>query len=583
MSLHTLAKHVQQKGRGKDQMLVHMTPREVQGLQALAKANGGSLTINPETGLAEAGFLEEILPMVAMAAATYFTAGAAAPALSAALGSTMAGGAAAGALAGAGVGAIGAAAQDKDVGKGALFGGIGGAISGGMGAYDGALSADLFSSAGATPAVTPTVSPDVVNKVALDTSFTGQIPGASGAPIDVNSGLAGYPSVPPGTMPPGLNAPTPVSPTQAGIDASRLTGQARIDALTKLDPSANAFGNAPASGAEQSLYSAENLARPTEVGDIYRPRVPTPSDEDKAKVDVAKSYYSTMGLPGKTMTQALPALAANIGMNEQSGVMPEEDPYKSASTLSPNFQGYTPRQPKPYYQAQYTRYAAGGGLMDAYQAGGPVERMSQMNTALNPQGGLYPQGMVDKTQYAVPTQRPTSMEVLDAGAQRTFNNGGSAKEKKQRANLTADRTMAAMSADQAGIAMLNNARYGANMTGVAPLRSSRTLGDLPNVVGAARGGLADLGGYSDGGRMLKGPGDGMSDSIPGIIGRKQPARLADGEFVVPADVVSHLGNGSTDAGARRLYAMMDRARQARTGKKKQAPAVNADKILSRVA
>jgi hypothetical protein len=294
------------------------------------------------------------------------------------------------------------------------------------------------------------------------------------------------------------------------------------------------------------------------------------------------SYYSTMGVPGKAMTQALPGMTADIGMNTPEGP-PGVEPYQSASTLSPDFQGYTPRQPKPYYQAQYTRYAASGGLMDAYQAGGPVERMSQMNTALNPQGGLYPQGMVDKTQYAVPTQRPTSMEVLDAGAQRTFNNGGSAKEKKQRANLTADRTMAAMTADQAGIAMLNNARYGANMTGARPLRSSSTLGNLPNVVGAARGGLADLGGYSDGGRMLKGPGDGMSDSIPGIIGRKQPARLADGEFVVPADVVSHLGNGSTDAGAKRLYAMMDRARQARTGKKKQAPAINANKILSRVA
>jgi hypothetical protein len=313
-----------------------------------------------------------------------------------------------------------------------------------------------------------------------------------------------------------------------------------------------------------------------EFGDAFKP---TPQ---------APSYYSKLGSGmGDTATkgfiQAAPGIGADIGMNQQNMGMPGEEPYRSQATLSPDFQGYTPRQPKPYYQAQYTRYAASGGLMDAYQAGGPVERMSQMNTAINPQGGLYPQGMVDKTQYAVPTQRPTSMEVLDAGAQRTFNNGGSAKEKKQRASLTADRTMAAMSADQAGIAMLNNARYGANMTGAAPLRVSKTLGDLPNVVGAARGGLADLGGYSDGGRMLKGPGDGMSDSIPGIIGRKQPARLADGEFVVPADVVSHLGNGSTDAGARRLYAMMDRARQARTGKKKQAPAVNADKILSRVA
>jgi hypothetical protein len=95
----------------------------------------------------------------------------------------------------------------------------------------------------------------------------------------------------------------------------------------------------------------------------------------------------------------------------------------------------------------------------------------------------------------------------------------------------------------------------------------------------AKGGMADLGGYSDGGRMLKGPGDGMSDSIPGVIANKQPARLADGEFVVPADVVSHLGNGSTDAGAKRLYAMMDKVRKARTGKKKQAPAVNTARFL----
>jgi hypothetical protein len=79
--------------------------------------------------------------------------------------------------------------------------------------------------------------------------------------------------------------------------------------------------------------------------------------------------------------------------------------------------------------------------------------------------------------------------------------------------------------------------------------------------------------------MLKGPGDGMSDSIPGVIGGRQPARLADGEFVVPADVVSHLGNGSTDAGARKLYGMMDKIRKARTGKKKQAPAVKADKYM----
>jgi hypothetical protein len=93
------------------------------------------------------------------------------------------------------------------------------------------------------------------------------------------------------------------------------------------------------------------------------------------------------------------------------------------------------------------------------------------------------------------------------------------------------------------------------------------------------GGISDLGTYSDGGRMLRGPGDGMSDSIPGMIAGKRPARLAEGEFVVPADVVSHLGNGSTDAGAKQLYAMMNKVRKARTGTTKQGKQINPRKLM----
>jgi hypothetical protein len=107
---------------------------------------------------------------------------------------------------------------------------------------------------------------------------------------------------------------------------------------------------------------------------------------------------------------------------------------------------------------------------------------------------------------------------------------------------------------------------------------------------AASGGLMDteparrmaaggLGSYSDGGQMLKGPGDGMSDDIPASIGDEQPARLADGEFVVPADVVSGIGNGSTDAGAEALYAMLDRVRKARTGRTEQAPEIDAQRMM----
>ena len=93
------------------------------------------------------------------------------------------------------------------------------------------------------------------------------------------------------------------------------------------------------------------------------------------------------------------------------------------------------------------------------------------------------------------------------------------------------------------------------------------------------GGISDLGGYSDGGRLLRGPGDGVSDSIPATIGGKQPARLAEGEFVVPARVVSELGNGSTNAGAQKLYDMMDRVQGARRKTKNVAADTKAHKYL----
>lgn len=93
------------------------------------------------------------------------------------------------------------------------------------------------------------------------------------------------------------------------------------------------------------------------------------------------------------------------------------------------------------------------------------------------------------------------------------------------------------------------------------------------------GGIANLGSYSDGGQLLRGPGDGVSDSIPANIGGHQPARLADGEFVVPARIVSELGNGSTEAGARKLYAMMDRIKATRAKAKNIAANTKADKHL----
>ena len=98
-----------------------------------------------------------------------------------------------------------------------------------------------------------------------------------------------------------------------------------------------------------------------------------------------------------------------------------------------------------------------------------------------------------------------------------------------------------------------------------------------NFIRRAQGGIIPAA-YAKGG-MLEGPGDGMSDSLAAQIDGSQPAALSQGEFVVPADVVSHLGNGSSDAGSKRLYAMMDEVRKARTGTEKQGKEINPERYM----
>ena len=178
------------------------------------------------------------------------------------------------------------------------------------------------------------------------------------------------------------------------------------------------------------------------------------------------------------------------------------------------------------YEAPGPEYEKAHGGLTALAVGGPVEQMAAMN-AVGANTG-YPQANINTPMYTNPmVQRPEATNVLAP---------------------TVD----------AGVG---------------------TYTGEPRFAG---GGLSDLGSYSDGGRLLRGPGDGVSDSIPAVIGERQPARLADGEFVVPARIVSELGNGSTEAGARKLYAMMDRVQKARrktVGKERVAVDTKADKHL----
>jgi hypothetical protein len=206
------------------------------------------------------------------------------------------------------------------------------------------------------------------------------------------------------------------------------------------------------------------------------------------------------------------------------------------------------------------------------------------NDMMRPQPAVFPGGpggIGMQPQLAVMPRNYEPLRAMASGGMVAFANTGAVRLSKGDPGIyrDPDPSTRGLSALEAEIAQRKKlmGRFGIPMAEM-PKTGIKSLGGNFSDVAAA-GGTASLGGYSDGGRMLKGPGDGMSDSIPASIANKQPARLADGEFVVPADVVSHLGNGSTDAGARKLYAMMDKIRKARTGKKRQAPAVKADRYM----
>ena len=276
---------------------------------------------------------------------------------------------------------------------------------------------------------------------------------------------------------------------------------------------------------------------------------------------------------------------------------PDSNPMGLAR-LSPNFKGYQPSQPNPYYSAQYPnyvqnpyapKYMAEGGIAD----GGTVEQMSRENSLggnqMFPQSGIG--GLTGANTYQNATNTPMANDVLEPTdaitdpytGQMKFAKGGHLPASPGIPDTgifyDSDLTTKNLPAWNAAQAKYKQTAGRANIKASALPKTGieKLSGDFSDT--GASGGIATLGSYSDGGRLLKGPGDGMSDNIPAQIGKHQPARLADGEFVVPADVVSHLGNGSTDAGAKKLYSMMDNIRKARTGRKTQGKQINPNKFL----
>jgi hypothetical protein len=652
MSLQLAAQHLSSQGRGNDSTLVHMSPREVKSLNDLAMAHGGQLSINPSTGLPEAGFLESILPMVAGAA-----------------------------LVASGVGP-GMAALGVGAGMTLMTGSLEKGLMAGLGAYGGANLGEGLLASGTDAAVANDLAVKAAQQNAAQVAEKVYNPNM----LDLTSPMSGEQGV--------------AAMQKASMDASAAQAAARTaaapDFMGKIQAMGKGIGTLGQEGGLSSLYqnlggspmsllkSVGSAAAPA-IGEAMKPKT---LEEEKSDADMGQRYgFSMNRTGGQQQTQPGQDPLANT-QSSTTTPFPTPDIYgREQRYFAPSYTKLTPEQAKSMYgyadggttqaNAQpatepfpMPRYTNEGKQPSGETSALQMFRQMQAQRAVQPQTPQYASTPATGGAPAANAPTPTTVE----GLYRTYLDRTPEQQGLEHWNKhfgpTVDANEAALFRRSAAPELAANKRQ-AEQTGgplahefneylrqtvgtpnqlqapTAPPPTTTNLADsgfafdpitqryseikgtapstepaadafnvdnrpvvgytatgdkiygekknfpfgLPGMPGKAAGGLMDayagggmsnLGDYSDGGRLLRGPGDGVSDSIPAMIGKKQPARLADGEFVVPARIVSELGNGSTEAGARKLYAMMDRIQKARgktVGKNKVAKNSRSEKYL----
>jgi len=648
MHQHT-AQGLASLGRNGDSMLVHMTPREVAGLQSLAMAHGGSLTINPKTGMPEASILGSLLP-------TLFGVG---------LNMMF-----------PGLGAMGA---------GLITGGLTTLASGnlkqglmaGLGAYGGAGLGESLVNAGATaPAAAAPVStttfgdyaytPPIAaaNNAAATTAAAAQPAAATAAPSPWGSVEAGFP-------PPAVDASGNIVTTPPVVENATAATPSRLEQMGQGVK--NVFTD-PKTGKQffkdnwMSLGSA--FAAPAMEAMKQQPFLPPAKEAQKfANYGYKSERNPKFGQPGEPyMIQSYTPIDYSTTFRAAEGgmVSPNDNKMYPMSGLASGKAGFnvqsspTANEVVGGYDARIDPFTgqqmmAAGGAVQHYLAGGAATKAAGIMYGDQAGGGPYSdaagygpysdaaeegpytnsdmnkgleaqfrkmapstlarykkaknaamQAAALKEEYArasaVPDYDDTEIKMASGGLA-SFGMGGVLRQLSgdnvptqnyssppQFTYNPDSQTYTQVSGGIAGgadpafkdpgfLAQFGRlAEYGGNPSNVNYI--------LANVArqaqgGMAAGGIASLPEYAAGGKLLRGAGDGMSDDIPAVIRGAKPQRaaLADGEFVVPADVVSHLGNGSTEAGAKRLYSMMNQVRKARTGNPKQGKQINAEKYM----
>lgn len=545
------------QGRHGDDELIHVSKNEIAGLDGLSRhVYGRDLPRNPRTGLKEASWLQAILPAAVGLGAGIITMN---PVV----------GAAAGAAAGAGTSAAEGGTTEQ-----ALMAGVMGGVAG----YGAAgIGAGLANAGAATAAAGAESGAGLVaegSSAALPTTATG------GAEAVAN------------TAAPATTTATGATGTGAAAPTTQVTGETLNTTNLIAQPKSGAGLTIPKEGITSlggqtgvttntlGVTAPTNTAATTSIGGgtgVTAPPVQGSAPTLTGAADKSLNWSSLASKEGLSnlSTAGMGAMGGASLVNGQPapidipGEKSTENPYEAEY-----YQG-----PEGEIRTRAVLKAAQGGLMgfadydaaDAqpdggYRPGGAVGYAGGGGIgfvrSIQP-GGEW--GAATADMYgAVQEHKPGWLQGIEPGGFIGATVPGKMDwEDKKRAEAEAEAQKQ------------RDAEAAAKKASFAQSLKEQQAASVARATGMAAGGIASFGR----GRYLQGPGDGMSDSIPANIDGKQPARLATGEFVIPADVVSHLGNGDSSAGAKQLHSMMDRARMARTGTKKQGKQINPKKVM----
>jgi hypothetical protein len=547
-----------------------MSPKEVGALQNIAKQYGGSLSVNPQTGLPEAGFLSSILPMIAGAAMVALAPETGGLSM---LGNPMV----AGAIVGAGDAAITGSLQQGLIAGLSAYGGAG--LASGLGAI-GAGAADTATSALANQAGTSAGEEAV--KLASSQGITDQasLDAIRQQAIDSGANATGEVANPKSlaSIGGGLSNPSGTGITQS-LSSLGNFAKNNVGALAGLGIGAyQAYQNSnnpstPDTNAVPNPFGLKTIPKDANGNPIFNPSVPTPPNppyQTQYRNYVQNPYNPIAAKSGGLMDVPKYAGGTDYG-SMVSGAKELQQGLSQASTAAP----LTPLQEQLVAMGQRGSQQGIYNLSDIeYAKLSPKELMKK--NKIDIAKGLASVGALGSYET-----KPAAQLQAEAAAQADIS--------KNQTQTSAKEGGLMGYAMGGGIGSYypepDDGQGGQHpqdtMMGAHPSVSMGPAYPMQGIKSnyATGGGINNLGSYSDGGRLLKGPGDGVSDGIPATINGRQPARLADGEFVIPARIVSELGNGSTDAGAKRLYAMMDRIKRARSKAKNIAANTKAYKYL----